>query len=433
MKLNLPYQDFEPHPWRAPVLAELHARPFHPLRVPCSIVHFAFMTDALQAIADRNSLITFCELNGIQPPEESAKHHRASLQGGSLRWEQHSEFTTYTWELGPNTSESLQSISWPHRWMRDLGQPGPHLLSVSLTVQDSPSDETIEHVFGTSPLAGSLVENGSAAVATDFVARDDGFVRIVVLNRGLAPGRVGALVQRLLEIETYRTLALLGLPEAHRLTHRVQSIEDALSRVARSMVGTKELSNDRTLLQELTELAATLEADSASAGFRFRASRAYDEIVQQRLVVIGEMPWNGLPTIGAFLSRRMAPAMRTCQMLEDRRSELSRKLTRATNLLRTRVDVEIEQQNRNLLHSMNERTRLQLRLQQTVEVFSVAAISYYVVGLLGHLFDGLKEVGAIAMDPKFATALAVPISVIVVGALVLSLHRSYTRQAVVSD
>ena len=60
---------------------------------------------------------------------------------------------------------------------------------------------------------------------------------------------------------------------------------------------------------------------------------------------------------------------------------LSLRATRAADLLRTRVDVALQAQNQSLLESMDSRSALQLRLQQTVEGLSVVAISYYAVGL----------------------------------------------------
>jgi uncharacterized membrane-anchored protein len=165
----------------------------------------------------------------------------------------------------------------------------------------------------------------------------------------------------------------------------------------------------------LTALAAELEAGAAASLFRFGASRAYNEIVHLRLQTIGERKVEGLPTWSSFLARRMAPAMRTCVTTEERQANLSEKLARAANLLRTRVDVEIEQQNRDLLRSMNERTRLQLRLrlQTTVEGLSVAAISYYVVGLFGYLVKGAHDEG-VPVNVSFATALFVPAAVLAI-------------------
>ena len=87
--------------------------------------------------------------------------------------------------------------------------------------------------------------------------------------------------------------------------------------------------------------------------------------------------------------------------------ELSDRLARAANLLRTRIEVDLEQQNRALLASMNSRARLQLRLQQWVEGLSVAAVSYYVVSLVYYLANGAGTFG-IGVDPARITAFAVP-------------------------
>ena len=136
------------------------------------------------------------------------------------------------------------------------------------------------------------------------------------------------------------------------------------------------------------------------------------------MTAIGEQPIPGWSTLAAFLQRRVAPAMRTCQMLEERQANLSRKLTRAANLLRTRVDVEIEQQNQALLGSMDARAQMQLRLQQTVEGLSIAAISYYVVGLATYVIKGAKEANLFPFELSTATAIIVPVTIIAVAMIV---------------
>jgi uncharacterized membrane-anchored protein len=194
------------------------------------------------------------------------------------------------------------------------------------------------------------------------------------------------------------------------------------------MQRTEGLADNQHLLGELTALAAELEAGAAAGLFRFGASRAYDEIVQQRLRVIGERPVASFSTWSAFLARRMAPAMRTCVTIEQRQENLSEKLARAANLLRTRVDVEVEKQNRDLLESMSERTRLQLRLQATVEGLSVAAISYYVVGLLGYLVKGAHDLGydlPPPFTPELATAAAVPVIVLLIWFVVRRIRKRH--------
>jgi uncharacterized membrane-anchored protein len=398
------------HPLRASVLGEVHARPFHPVGTPLRILHFGFSTNAAQAAEAQRALVAYCKERGVEAPHEGVKHFRVSLGGAVLRWESHAEFSTYTWEfpaLGRAAfdppSASLASV------MAGLPQPGPHLISVDLHLIEGAEPIGLEDIFDSASLTSAKVDGGGAMVATDFRADPGGFVRILLRDCGLTPSRAGALVQRLLEIETYRLLALLGLPEAQQLLPRVQSIETRVSEVASQMTRSSGLEGDHELLDVLTSLLADLEAQSASWMFRIGATRAYEKLVQQRLVAIGEEAHDGWPTIGAFLSRRMAPAMRTVEMLETRQSELARKLVRAANLLRTRVDVEIEQQNRDLLRSMNERTRMQLRLQQTVEGLSVAAITYYTVGLASYVIKGLKDAAFISVDPSLATAAVVPI------------------------
>ncbi|MGO4835360.1 DUF3422 family protein, partial [Rhizobiaceae sp. 2RAB30] len=272
-------------------------------------------------------------------------------------------------------------------------------------------------------LCYSVVENGAAAIITDFRQDGDGLTRILVLDRGMTPARTGALSQRLIDIETYRTLAMLGLPMALSLSSRVRRIEDRLAQITREMK-VSEARDSQTLLADLTELAAELEADAAASLYRFGASRAYDGIVRERLDALDETVVPGYDTWAGFLQRRVAPAMRTCRSVEERQANLSRELTRATTLLRTWVDVEVEKQNRDLLASMNNRARVQLRLQQTVEGLSVAAVSYYVVGLVGYIAKGASSVNH-AFAPEVVTAAAVPPIVLLVWWGVRRIRRAH--------
>ncbi|TIN59818.1 MAG: DUF3422 family protein, partial [Mesorhizobium sp.] len=189
-----------------------------------------------------------------------------------------------------------------------------------------------------------------------------------------------------------------------------------------------ETRDSQTLLADLTELAAELEADAASSLYRFGASRAYDGIVSERLEALDEESVQGYDTWAGFLQRRMAPAMRTCRSVEERQANLSRKLTRATTLLRTWVDVDVEKQNRDLLASMNNRARLQLRLQQTVEGLSVAAVSYYVVGLIGYVAKGASSFGH-AFPPEVVTAASVPVAILLVWWGVRRVRRMHSEPA----
>jgi uncharacterized membrane-anchored protein len=413
-----------PHPLRAAVLGEVHARPFTALETPRRILHFAFDTAGEAAKADRAALAAFCARRQLEPPQPAAKQHRVALGGATLRWEQHSEFTTYTWELPAQGDTPFHpaaaSLATP---MASVSQPGPLVVALDLHLM-ADKKIALEQLFNRASLAVAENVEGDALFATDFQADPAGFVRILVLDRGLGAERAGALAQRIVELETYRTLALLGLPEAQRLTPSINRIETRLAEVTEEMRRTDKLIDNHRLLDELTALAAELEAGAAASLFRFGASRAYNEIVQLRLATIGERKVEGLPTWSSFLARRMAPAMRTCATTEDRQTNLSEKLARAANLLRTRVDVELERQNRDLLKSMNERTRLQLRLQTTVEGLSVAAVSYYVVGLFGYLVKGAQDEG-VPVNISLATALFVPVAVLAIWFVVRRIRRRH--------
>ena len=72
---------------------------------------------------------------------------------------------------------------------------------------------------------------------------------------------------------------------------------------------------------------------------------------------------------------------------------------------------------------MNTRQGLQLKLQATVEGLSVAAITYYIVGLVSYLAKGAQTLGW-PFSAEATAACAIPI---VAGAVWLSLRRLHAR------
>lgn len=415
------------HPLRAAVLGEVHARPFTALPTPRRVIHFAFATPGEAGRNDRAALAAFCARRKLDPLDATARHHRVAFDDVTLRWEQHSEFTTYTFEMASPAGQPFYpdaaSLASP---MAIVPQPGPLMVALDLNLvrDDAGKPVAVDTLFDRASLAVAENSDGTALFATDFQAGPTGFVRVVVLDRGLGPERAGALVQRIVEVETYRTLALLGLPEAQRLASSISRIETRLAELTQEICTAHQLQDNQRLLNELTALAAELEAGAGASHYRFGASRAYHEIVELRLATIGERKAGTYPTWSSFLARRLTPAMRTCHATEERQSTLSQRLARAANLLRTRVDVELERQNRDLLKSMNERTRLQLRLQTTVEGLSVAAVSYYVVGLFHYVAEGAHARGA-PIDVTLATALFVPVAILLIWFLVRGIRRKH--------
>jgi uncharacterized membrane-anchored protein len=400
---------FPAHEGRPGALGEVHARPHPLIEKPRVLVQLAFMTEGGSSV-DMAVLSELSRRLGIAVPDRQARHHAMKWGRGSLRWERHTEFSTYLWE-GPLSESGRNQEDSP--FGNGFSPPGTVISGIRLEIRKwTQISERLIAGFDPTSLCYSLVGRGNAAIVTDFRQDGDGMTRILVLDRGLTPARTGALSQRLIDIETYRTLAMLGLPLALTLSGRARRIEDRLAQTTLEMK-VAETRDSQTLLADLTELAAELEADAASSLYRFGASRAYDGIVGERLEALEEEAVPGYDTWGGFLRRRVAPAMRTCRSVEERQANLSRKLTRATTLLRTWVDVEVEKQNRDLLASMNNRARLQLRLQQTVEGLSVAAVSYYVVGLVGYVAKGASIFGH-AFAPEIVAAASVPVAILLV-------------------
>ncbi len=399
---------------RPAALGEVHSRPYPLISAPRLLIQLAFFTEA-GFVVDHAVLSDLSRAAGIAPPDRSARHHILNYGVGTLRWERHTEFSTYLYE-GP-ISNGNGNGTHEHPFGSGFSAPGTVISGIRLEIHKRPRDaKKFYAAYDVASLCASEIENGAATILTDFRQDADGLTRLTILDGGLTPARIGALAQRLIEIETYRTLAMLGLPLAISLSTRIRKMEDRLAALTLEMKDGEGRDNAH-LLEQLTELAAELEADAASSLYRFGASKAYDGIVLERLEALEEKPVEGYETLAAFLQKRMAPAMRTCRSVEDRQANLSRKLTRAANLLRTWVDVALQNQNSDLLTSMNHRARLQLRLQQTVEGLSVAAVSYYVVGLFSYLAKG-AEGHLDGLSPSLLTAAFVPVALLAIWLVV---------------
>jgi uncharacterized membrane-anchored protein len=229
---------------------------------------------------------------------------------------------------------------------------------------------------------------------------------MVLLVGSMTPRRLGRLVQSLLEIDTYRMAALLGLPAAREASAVLSYAERELAALAEA-IRTARREEEPQLLDRLTKLAGQVESQYASTHSRFSASAAYFELVDRRIADIAESRLAGLQTIGEFMERRLSPARSTCQWATRRQDALSQRVSRISNLLRTRVEIEQQQSSQALLGAMNKRQGLQLKLQSTVEGLSVAAITYYIAGLISYLAKGAHGLGW-PLSPETTAACAIP-------------------------
>jgi uncharacterized membrane-anchored protein len=295
-----------------------------------------------------------------------------------------------------------------------------------------PDARALQDLFGHDNIVGSLVSGGSAAVWMDFKVRQDGFARILLRDGNLRPRQAGRLVQRLLEIETYRMTALLAFPAARRHTGGLASIGERLTTITGRLNEGGDIGCERRLLDDLMMLSSEIEDVDAATTYRFSAARAYYALVLRRVEELREQRVEGLQTLSEFVDRRLAPAMRTCEAVAERLETLSRRVARASQLLRARGDIQLEAQNRDLLESMNRRARLQLRLQQTVEGLSIAAITYYLASLVGYLAKGAKAAG-LPVDPEIAVAVAIPLMALAIWVALRRLHRRVRREDSAGD
>jgi uncharacterized membrane-anchored protein len=270
----------------------------------------------------------------------------------------------------------------PEDWVSGL--PGEVMVAAEVAMLPpglGPKDpETIAaDWFGGNPLVGATLSGGAATAFTDFMIQPNGFSRFLIQDRTTRPRQAGRLVQRLLEIDTYRIMALLTLPIARRLVPLLSENERELAEITEAMIQIRD-EDEPMLLDRLTRLQAAIESGGADNQFRFGAAAAYYDLVQRRIADLREERIEGLPTFQEFIERRLAPAMNTCAAVRARQEDLSQHMARATQLLSTRVNIANGRQSQGILESMNRRARLQMRLQETVEGLSIAAITYYIVG-----------------------------------------------------
>ncbi|MEZ5841394.1 MAG: DUF3422 domain-containing protein [Hyphomicrobiales bacterium] len=402
---------FPEHPLRDTVLSEVHARPFPLLKAPIRAVHLAFTIDRDEAKALPAMVAEVYRSHGGEPPAPGARYHRTTIDCGTLRWEQHSEFTTFTWNSVPGEDPLAESVP-DGPFSGAFRAPGKLLSAQRLVFIADPGEAGLTRLlsqFDQRSLSVSIVAQGRALLATDLQKDAEGFIRYLVVDRGMSEGRAGSVILRLHELETYRILALLGLPVALGMQPSVARMEAELGSITDAIRQSRDLAGNRELLARLTQLAGELEAEAASVSYRLSATHAYNEIVDIRLEALDEQALPGYGTLARFLARRMGPAMRTCRSIESRQAKLADKLAQAIDLLRARVDIDLEQQNGEVLASMNRRAQLQLRLQQTVEGLSIGAVSYYLLGIVGYAAKGLKEAGVLPVKPEVVVGLLVPV------------------------
>jgi uncharacterized membrane-anchored protein len=415
------------HPQRYAMVNELHARPFPVLEAPCMAAYIAIKEPVEAAnrdrALDRAHLLALLDRNGAPHPQPEATHCAGPIGRSELKWESHTEFVTYsafTPGLSARAFDPIEAEVFPAEWVASA--PGKRLTSVLIRVETLPEGEgelvaRLDDWFVAESLAVARVVDGAAVIAGDFRIDPAGHMRFAVfVQPGTGGRRVGRIVQRLCEIETYRAMSMLGLMRSRQLTAQLNTLDPRLAALVGALDET-EPSPDAAL-HNLLAISAELESLAVKFSFRFGATAAYEAILNQRVQILREERVAGRQTFGEFMMRRYDPAMRTVKSAEKRLKEMAERAERAAELLRTRVDVERSAQNQKLLESMDRRADLALRLQHTVEGLSVVAISYYAVSLAAYLAAPLGDVLGMTKEALTA-ALVLP----VVGAVWFMVRR----------
>ena len=445
------------HPQRIALHNEIHARPPESLSAPLAITHMVMVCDAAGRERSRAHVSELLRNHHLALPDPQSTHLRVDMGPFRLRWELHTEFVTYTFmrPLQAGADYAPHSVAEPPRAMAIVpqdwlaGVPGENLVNLHLWVLSADEvDGTalVKKMLREDSLVAAKVAATQAQVHTDFAIHADGASRMLLLvnpdgghaagsadaadagdaahtsDALLSPRRLGRLVQQLLEIETYRMCALLGLPAARGASGDLTHAERELAQLAEA-IRSANRNEEPQLLDRLTRLAGQVESQYAATHSRFSASAAYFELVDQRIADIEESRLDGMQTIGEFMERRLTPARNTCEWADRRQNALSQRVSRVSSLLRTRVEIEQQQTSQTLLGDLSHRQGLQLKLQSTVEGLSVAAITYYIVGLVSYVAKAAQPLGW-PISPEGSAALAIPL---VAGLVWWSLRRLHNK------
>lgn len=422
------------HPLRADLYQELHSRPFQIIPPHARVTQIAVITTPEQRTRQFEHLQKLHRLLGEPWPEQEVSCYEQSFGKLRIRREVHMEFTSYTFinladsDADPFAETGLSLL--PDGWLAQL--EGTVVGAFHVEVRSSSEDARSELAFMRKHfegmrLVGSSPQEGAARVLGSFQLHSDNFGRFMVLNHHMSNSQLGRLVQRLMEIETYRLMSLLALPVAREITPSLNDMDQQLARITQSLADNESL-DEQQILAELTNIAARIEAYRAHTTFRFSATRAYHRLVLTRLEELREDEVSGHLTITEFMTRRLTPAVKTCEAVNERLEDLSRRVDRASEMMRTRVELAIQSQNQQLLSSMDRRSRIQLMMQHTVEGFSVVAISYYLIGLLKLGLDALKGTG-LPINESLVTALAIPVVMVLVFIGIRIIHHRFIRMA----
>ncbi|MDI3326460.1 DUF3422 domain-containing protein [Pontibacterium granulatum] len=402
--------------FRQAIRAEAHARPLQSLNAPLSLVHIAVLFDGLESTDIEHDVLSVIRADGYEVDDDHPGFLFYRKPSHALRYELHNEFYTLTlYKFG-----TLQPLLLPEEWSESL--PGALLSGVEVLFRkkarnfmptrhaESLGEWGASH-FNRNHKVSSLVMDNTASIVTDFEAQpESGFIRFLVEDKDMRPSQSGRLLQRICEIETYRCMALLSLPEARLLMPKITELDQRLASLSQRSFD----ENLSEILARMMNLAAEVEALSATTANRFAATEAYFALVEGYMKELNEQRVEGRQTIKEFLGRHLAPARRTTRSAATRIELLSKRIARATELIQSQVNLAIEQQNKELLEALNTRGHRKMRLQAKLEGLSVVVIAYYLYDLVDLALKNLLLEGELLESLLTAITLSLPFVIVLI-------------------
>jgi uncharacterized membrane-anchored protein len=394
--------------WRLrQVTDELNARPFPRFALPTAIFRLCLSGD--EAFDGLRAILSDTLSDIDWENEGQSRLIRTRHQDVQFNIERHTEFVSLT--IIDERAESGSAAQYlPGDWLeKNRGE-----VVVAVDCQCSVRGAAREGWT-----CASRLENGLADGFFDFKVAEDGHTKIALDFAADSDVRdVGRIALQVVEIETYRSFAAIGLNRARAAQAQ---LADIAARVPPSISAAGSADGERFEL--LSQLTGELEDVWRRTSFRFAACTAYWDLVTARLASLQEHAFDSRITIGGFLERRLQPAIATYQSTERRRHDLAEQISAMTGLLQTRIELDMQQQNADLLASLNHSAARQLRLQHTVEGVSTVAISYYLVNLLRAPADWVLARQP-ALDPLIVNMALVAITVPLVWLTIRRLLRA---------
>jgi uncharacterized membrane-anchored protein len=400
------------HPQRQTLHNELHARPSLYFDEPAHVFHLAFLGGAPEC----NALLERCCPAPIDP---HAAQGITQLDGHALKWERHAEFFTLTLVV----TSSCDDLSWtslPEVLAQKVKAHLPQLInSVQIVVRGEAGLDLAG--YGFKDPCGSCVGGGDAVVWSDFRLSEDGNNHILFINRRLNAYRQGRMIRRLLEIETYRMMASLSLTMAKTLSAQLDVFDKTLVTLSERNADA-DSGNAKALLADISNLSAQVVSSTAKTRHRFSATQAYAQLVYERLGELRESHVGDCQRLGVFIERRFKPTVRYCTATEQRLEHLAKSVANLGDLLQARVQVEMEEQNSEILKSLNARADAQIKIQRAVEGLSIIAITYYLLNLLKLGYSGLHLLGA-EVAPREAMLAMTPLAIAILALIIFRIKK----------